>query len=225
MDGRMARPATGKSDEERHTMTTSFSAASLSDRHLIAKFMRGRKGKTALERAHDVFEQCGSYQLLMSHRQARTELLSETEYEQLQAALELARRYIYESVNLGNALSSPDQVRDYIRLRLHGLEHEVFSALFLDNRHRVFEYRELFQGTIDSAAVYPREVVKHCLSCNAAAVIFSHNHPSGVAEPSDSDIRLTRKLTDALGLIDVRVLDHLIVGTGVITSLAERGLM
>lgn len=206
-------------------MTSSFSAASLSDRQLIAKFMRGRKGKTALERAHDVFEQCGSYQVLMSNRQSPAELLSDAEYEQLHAALEIARRYIYESVHLRNVLTSPDEVRDYIRLRLHGLEHEVFSALFLDNRHRVIEYRELFQGTIDSAAVYPREVVKHCLRCNAAAVIFSHNHPSGVAEPSDTDIRLTRKLTDALALIDVRVLDHVIVGTGVITSLAERGLM
>ena len=97
--------------------------------------------------------------------------------------------------------------------------------MFLDNRHRVIEYRELFRGTIDSAAVYPREVVKRCLSSNAAAVIFAHNHPSGVAEPSDTDVRLTRKLIDALALIDVRVLDHLIIGQGVQTSLAERGLM
>jgi len=122
-------------------------------------------------------------------------------------------------------MTSPNLVREYLSLHLSGLQHEVFAGLFLDNRHRVLEYRQLFVGTIDSAAVYPREVVKRCLSSNAAAVIFAHNHPSGVAEPSDTDVRLTRKLTDALALIDVRVLDHLIIGQGVQTSLAERGLM
>ena len=122
-------------------------------------------------------------------------------------------------------MSSPQAVRDYLSLKLSGLEYESFVGLFLDNRHRIIEYRELFRGTIDSAAVYPREVVKHCLSCNAAAVIFAHPHPSGVAEPSDTDVRLSRKLTDALSLIDVRVLDHLCVGKGSITSLDERGLM
>ena len=143
----------------------------------------------------------------------------------MQAALELSRRRLHESIQAGSALSSPQDVRDYFSLHLTGLSHEVFAALFLDNRHRVIKYEELFKGTIDSAAVYPREVVKLCLSCNAAAVIFAHNHPSGVAEPSDTDVRLTRKLTDALALIDVRVLDHLIIGQGVQTSLAERGLM
>jgi DNA repair protein RadC len=116
-------------------------------------------------------------------------------------------------------------VRRYLSLQLSGLTHELFAALFLDNRHRVIEYKELFTGTIDSAAVYPREVVKHCLNSNAAAVIFAHNHPSGVAEPSDTDVRLTRKLTDALALIDVRVLDHLVIGQGVQTSMAEQGLL
>jgi len=146
-------------------------------------------------------------------------------YALLQGALELSRRHVFCEVRECDAMTSPALVREYLSLHLSGLQHEVFAALFLDNRHRVLEYRQLSTGTIDSAAVYPREVVKNCLSSNAAAVIFAHNHPSGVAEPSDTDVRLTRKLTDALALIDVRVLDHLIIGQGVQTSLAERGLM
>jgi len=151
--------------------------------------------------------------------------LGDARFSVLQAALEISRRHVFSTLTQQDVLSSPEHVRQYLSLHMTGLQHEVFSALFLDNRHRVIEYRELFTGTIDSAAVYPREVVKHCMRSNAAAVIFAHNHPSGVAEPSDTDIRLTRKLTDALALIDVRVLDHLIIGQGVQTSLAERGLL
>jgi len=146
-------------------------------------------------------------------------------YTQIAASMELCRRTVFESLARSDVLSSPGEVRTYLALQLAGLEHEVFCAMFLDNRHCVIEFRHLFTGTIDGASVYPREVVKQCLAANAAAVIFAHNHPSGVAEPSDADVRLTRKLTDALALIDVRVLDHLIIGQGVQTSLAERGLM
>jgi len=151
--------------------------------------------------------------------------LGEAGFAQVQAALELARRQALQSFERGDALSSPARVRRFLSLQLGGVEHEVFAALFLDNRHRVICFNELFRGTIDGAAVYPREVLKCCLSANAAAVIFAHNHPSGIAEPSDADINITRKLTDALALIDVRVLDHLIIGQGAQTSLAERGLM
>jgi len=122
-------------------------------------------------------------------------------------------------------LSSPGDVRDYLLLHFAQESVEKFWGLFLDNRHRVIEHTILFTGTLDSAAVYPRVVVQHALRVNAAATIFAHNHPSGVAEPSDTDVRLTRKLTEALALIDVRVLDHLIVGSESTTSLAERGLM
>ena len=122
-------------------------------------------------------------------------------------------------------LSSPSTVRDYLLVRLAGEQVEKFWGLFLDNRHRVINHEVLFTGTLDSAAVYPRVVVTRALSLNAAAVIFAHNHPSGVCEPSDTDVRLTRKLVDALALIDVRVLDHLVVGSDTTTSLAERGLM
>ena len=132
---------------------------------------------------------------------------------------------LYSEIENRDVLSSPGEVRNYLAAHLSGLQHEVFGALFLDNRHRVIRCADLFTGTIDSAAVYPREVVKHCLSYNAAALIIFHNHPSGLAEPSDTDVRLTRKLVDALSLVDVRVLDHLVIGQGVMTSLAERGLM
>jgi DNA repair protein RadC len=123
------------------------------------------------------------------------------------------------------ALTSPDETRDYLKLRLGGVPYEVFALLLLDNRHRVIQYRELFRGTIDGASVHPREVVRLVLRANAAAVIFAHNHPSGVAEPSQSDLRITKRLKDALALVDVRVLDHFIVGEGEGASFAERGLL
>jgi len=124
-----------------------------------------------------------------------------------------------------DALTSPQDTRDYLKLRLYGLPYEIFACLFLDNRHRVIRYEELFKGTIDGASVHPREVVRRVIETTAAAVIFAHNHPSGVAEPSQADLRITQTLKNALALIDVRVLDHMIVGDGAITSLAERGLL
>lgn len=132
-----------------------------------------------------------------------------------------------EAVYLTKAdcLTSPDATRDYLKLRLYGLPYEVFACLFLDTRHRVLRYEELFKGTIDGASVHPREVVRRVIETGAGAVIFAHNHPSGVAEPSQADLRITQRLRDALMLIDVRVLDHLIVGDGVANSLAERGLI
>ncbi|MEA1049089.1 DNA repair protein RadC [Lamprobacter modestohalophilus] len=125
----------------------------------------------------------------------------------------------------GDCMSSPELTRDYLKLRLYGLTYEVFAVLYLDNRHRVIQYRELFRGTIDGASVHPREVVRECLHWNASAVIFAHNHPSGVAEPSQADIQITKRLQQALELIDVRVLDHIVIGEGEGTSFAERGLI
>ncbi|MGO3768199.1 RadC family protein [Halomonas sp. AOP1-B1-8] len=123
------------------------------------------------------------------------------------------------------ALTSPWLVKDFLRYRLELVEHEVFSVVFLDAQHRVIEFSEIFRGTIDSATVHPREVVKETLRHNAAAVILAHNHPSGVAEPSDADRRITDRLKSALELIDVRILDHMVVGQDQITSFAERGLI
>ena len=204
-------------------------AGALSDAELFALFVRtGTRGRTAVELARDALGELGGVTGLLGadrRRFATVPGLGDAHWTLLQAALEISRRHVFAALSGADVLSSPEDVRHYLSLHLTGLSHEVFAALFLDNRHRVIEYRELFRGTIDSAAVYPREVVKRCLSVNAAAVIFAHNHPSGVAEPSDTDVRLTRKLVDALALVDVRVLDHLIVGQGVQTSLAERGLM
>ena len=206
-------------------MTKAIAQTPLSDAQLVATFLRARRGKSATDRANEIMEHCGEFHTLLNKRSKSVELLTDAEHKTLQHAIEIATRYTMSKMETQEILSSPEDVRNYFALKLAGLEYEAFVGLFLDNRHRIIEYRELFRGTIDSAAVYPREVVKHCLSCNAAAIIFGHPHPSGVAEPSDSDVRLTRKLKDALALIDVRVLDHLVIGHGVQTSLAERGLM
>lgn len=130
-----------------------------------------------------------------------------------------------KAIHRGSALTSPEITRAYLNAQLRGLEHEVFACLYLDNQHRVIEYEELFRGTIDSASVYPREVAKRCLKLNAAAVILAHNHPSGANEPSLPDIKITRKLIEALGLVGVRVLDHFIVGDGKPFSFVEHGMI
>jgi DNA repair protein RadC len=124
-----------------------------------------------------------------------------------------------------DALTNPETVKKYLTTQFADLEHEVFSILLLDNRHRVIRYKEMFRGTIDGCSVHPREVVKAAMTANAAAVILAHNHPSGVAEPSRADTQLTRRLTDALGLVDVRVLDHIVAGGAETVSFAERGLL
>jgi len=139
--------------------------------------------------------------------------------------IEAACAILSRRVRRGAALSNPRTTRDFLKLRLAGHDHEVFAILFLDNRHRVIEFVPLFRGTIDGASVYPREVVKEALARNAAAVILAHNHPSGVAEPSAADELITNRLRDALALIDVRVLDHLVVTGDAIVSFAERGLL
>lgn len=138
--------------------------------------------------------------------------------------IEEAKRRLGARLEGLNAMTSPTLAKDAIQLHLAGLEHEVFACLFLDNQHRVIKFDEMFRGTIDSASVYPREVVKAALACNAAAVIFAHNHPSGVAEPSEADRCITQRLKQAFGLIDIRVLDHFIVGESVY-SFAEHGLL
>ena len=141
-----------------------------------------------------------------------------------QAALEMARRHLAEDLVRENCLTSPQQTMQYLRSRLRDYNHEVFACLMLDNRNRVITFREMFRGTIDGASVYPREVVKQALADNAAAVILAHNHPSGVSEPSQADIRITERLRKALELVDIRVLDHVIIGDE-ITCLSERGLL
>ncbi len=143
----------------------------------------------------------------------------------IRALPELARRYYAGSLPKGEAIRNPADTAGYLQARMRHLEHELFCCLFLDNRHRVIKFDEMFRGTIDGTSVYPREVVKEALAVNAAAVILAHNHPSGVAEPSQADERITKRLKSALDLVDIRLLDHLIVGNGKATSLAARGML
>jgi DNA repair protein RadC len=139
--------------------------------------------------------------------------------------LQQARRVLSQRVRRGATMSSPQAVKDYLRVQIGGLEHEVFTVIFLDAQHRLIALKEMFRGTVAQTSVYPREVVKEVLGCNAAAVILAHNHPSGAAEPSRADEFLTQTLKSALALVDVRVLDHLVVAGAEVSSFAERGLL
>jgi DNA repair protein RadC len=143
---------------------------------------------------------------------------------EIAAVLEIARRAIRQSLAALPVFDQPQALREYLQLHLGALDHEVFAALFLDAQHRLIELKVLFRGSLTHTSVYPREVVRAAMACNAASVVLAHNHPSGVAEPSRADEHLTQTLRAALALVDVRVIDHLIVGQGSVVSLAERGL-
>jgi DNA repair protein RadC len=204
-------------------------ASALTNVELLAIFLRtGIKGKSALDLAKDLLDEFGDLRsLLGADRKQFCEAkgLGNAKYVQLQASVEMSRRYLRECLERGNALTNPDDTRNFLMSELSGRDYEVFACLFLDNKHRVIKFEELFYGTIDGASVYPREVVKRALRYNAAALILAHNHPSGVAEPSNADISITKRLIEALNLIEVRVLDHLVIGDGQSVSLAEKGLM
>ena len=204
-------------------------AAALSDAELLAIFLRtGIRGKSALDLARELIVQHGSLaRLAAANHKALTATagIGPAKAAQLQAAIELARRALGEQMRARDALSSPQSVRDYLRLTLSGRNYEVFMAVLLDAQNRVIAAEELFRGTLTQTSVYPREVVKFALAHGAAAIIFAHNHPSGLAEPSQADELLTRTLKQALALVDVRVLDHFIVGEGAAMSFAERGLI
>lgn len=204
-------------------------ASALSDAEVLAIFLRtGVRGRTAVDLARDLLAAHGGLRPLLEAEQGElcaSPGLGAAKYALLQAALELGRRYLEAGLRRGAALGGPADTRRYLSARLRGYRQEVFACLFLDNRHRVIRFQELFFGTIDGATVHPREVVRQALACNAAAVILAHNHPSGVAEPSRADTSLTQRLRDALALVDIRVLDHLVVGDGEAVSMAERGLM
>jgi DNA repair protein RadC len=202
----------------------------LSDAELVAIFLRtGVHGRSAIDLARDALERCGrSLSTLLAAERKRFNRLpgfGAAKYAQLHAVLEMSRRALRETIDRGSALSSPQSVRDYLRLKLHGKQHEVFVAVFLDAQNRVLEVEELFRGTLTQTSVFPREIVKRALHFNAAAVIFAHNHPSGVAEPSRADEALTQTLKHTLALVDVKVLDHFVVGGDAAMSFAERGLI
>lgn len=202
-------------------------APALSDAELLAIFLRvGVKGKSAVELARDLLAHFGSLTRLFHASLGEFAAfpgMGPAKYAQVQAVSEMARRALSEEMVQGDALNSPGAVRDYLRLHLGGLGHEVFMALFLDAQNRVLAREDLFRGTLTQTSVYPREVVKRALAHNAAGIILAHNHPSGVAEPSQADRWLTDQLKCALGLVDVKVLDHFIVAGSRGVSFAERG--
>ncbi|MEZ0246313.1 MAG: DNA repair protein RadC [Methylophilaceae bacterium] len=201
----------------------------LSDAELLAIFLRvGVVGKSAVDLARDLLTQFGSLNgIFYATRDALTAVhgMGDSKYVQVQAIFEMARRALSEQMRQRDALTSPQQVRDYLCLKLGGMTREVFVVLFLDAQNRVMAQEELFAGTLTQTSVYPREVVKRALHHNSAAVIFAHNHPSGVAEPSRADELLTKTLKDALALVDVRVLDHFVIAGNMALSFAERGLL
>jgi len=203
--------------------------ASLSDAELVALMLRtGVAGRPAVDIAHELLVRFGRISRLLAAPVpdiAAVAGVGAARAAQFAAALELARRSLWEETQARDSLASPMAVRGYLRLRMQHLGHEVFWAVFLDAQNRVIAAEELFRGTLTQTSVYPREVVKQALAHNAAGVILAHNHPSGVAEPSVQDQALTRSLAESLALVDVKVLDHFIVAPGACLSFAERGLL
>ncbi|WP_426116663.1 RadC family protein [Pseudomonas sp. DSP3-2-2] len=204
-------------------------AASLSDAELLAIFLRtGVAGKSAVDLARHLLNQFEGLRGLLEADLATFSShlgLGSAKFAQLQAVMEMSRRHMAESLKRDSALESPAQVRNYLKARLRHEPHEVFGCLFLDNKHRVLCFEVLFHGSINTAHVHPRQVVKRAMVHNAASLILCHNHPSGITDASQADIELTRRLKDALWLIDVKVLDHVIIGDGDPLSMVECGLM
>jgi DNA repair protein RadC len=201
-------------------------ARSLSDAELVAILLRtGLPGKSAVDLADDLLRRFGSVAKMLESDLRGIKGLGPAKSAQFAAAFEILRRSLDEKLKERTALTSPGAVRDYLRLTLGRKDEEVFVCLWLDAQHKVTSVEEAFRGTLTQTSVYPREIVKAALARNAAAVIFAHNHPSGVAQPSQSDELLTRNLREALALVDVKVLDHFIVAGNQAISFAERGLL
>lgn len=203
--------------------------AALSDAELLAIFLRvGVVGKSAVDLARDLLTRFKSLNGIFAASEQELSLvhgIGSSKYVQLQAIFEMSRRALNEQLQQRDVFQSPQQVRDYLKLKLGNLTREVFVVLFLDAQNRLHATEELFGGTLTQTSVYPREVVKRAIHHNAASVIFAHNHPSGVARQSQADERLTQQLKQALELIDVRVLDHFIIAGNDVLSFAERGLL
>jgi DNA repair protein RadC len=206
-----------------------WGAASLSEAELLAVFIqRGGGPDSAIDISSRLLARFGGLRGLLhaGHEQLAAQRgIGSSRLAILRALPELAKRYFEATLPTGQAIRSPADTEAFLTARLRDLPHELFCCLYLDNRHRIIHFEELFRGTIDGTSVYPREVVKQCLSVNAAAIILAHNHPSGVAEPSQADERITRRIRAALELVDIRLLDHLIIGDGSSTSLASRGMI
>lgn len=214
-------------DERPREKLIARGGAALSDAELLAIFIGcGPRGQSAVDLGRELLKQCGGLRELLDQppaELARLRGLGPARVCALVAALELGTRHLGQQLQRGETLSDPGQAGAYFSRKLRPLPHEVFACLFLDTRHRVIAYEELFRGTLDGSEVHPREVARRCLAHNAAAVLFGHNHPSGNPEPSAADRAVTARLKQALALIEVRVLDHFIVGDGEATSMAQRG--
>lgn len=204
-------------------------ARSLSDAELLAIFFRtGIKGMNAIELADHIVAQFGSLRRLFGCSKeefCRHKGLGVAKYVQLQAILEMSNRYLSETLSKGDVMTNPNQTRMYLSNRLRDRDRETFLILYLDSQHQVILDEILFEGTINAASIYPREIVKRALFHNAAAIIVAHNHPSGIAEPSRADENVTSRIAESLSLVDIRLLDHFIVGESTVTSLAERGVI
>jgi DNA repair protein RadC len=217
------------SDERPREKLLQKGATALSDAELLAILLRtGTPGHSALDLARDVLKSFHSLRKLIAADRRRfcaEPGLGPARFAEMQAAIEISRRQLTDPLKAGPSLSSPRATRDFLVAKLRDLEHEVFCCLYLDKRHRLIHFEELFRGTIDGASVHPREIVKLALQRNAAAIIIAHNHPSGIAEPSQADELITQRVKEALALVDIRLLDHIVVGDGVSVSLAERGVL
>lgn len=204
-------------------------ASSLSDSELLAIFLRtGVKGCSAFELAQLLLNKFGSLRSLFNATEnefCEIKGLGQAKFVQLQASLEMSQRFMAEKLNRVDSFNSVEQTQAYLIAKLRDQPQEIFAMLLLDSQHRLITFRPMFYGTIDSASVYPRVLVQQALKDNAAAVILAHNHPSGVAEPSHADKSITKRIVDAFGLLDIRVLDHFVVGDGVAVSFAQRGLL
>jgi DNA repair protein RadC len=199
----------------------------LSNSELLALLLRvGVRGKSAVELGRDVLQHFGSLHGLFGaslNDFSEVNGLGMAKYAQLQAVMELARRAIAEQMQAGQAMTSPETVKRYLRMRFGNQRHESFIVLFIDVRNHLIADKELFRGTLNQTAVYPREVVREALACNAASVMLAHNHPSGTPHPSQADLNITQRLAQALALVDIRVLDHFVVAGPLVHSFAENG--
>ena len=202
-------------------------AAVLSDAELLAVFLRtGIPGKDAVQLGQEILHHFGSLQAMFGASLVEFSALQglgPAKFSQLQAVMELARRAILEEIKAGQALNSPRAVKEYLRITFSGKDFESFHVLFLDVKNRLIDAREMFRGTLTHTSVYPREVVKAALACNAASIMLAHNHPSGTPDPSESDLLLTRALVQAMALVDIRILDHFVVAGHQVHSFAEHG--
>lgn len=217
-----------KQDRPREKLLTN-GANSLSDSELLAIFLRtGIKGCSALELGQLLLNQFGSLRSLFNATEqefCQVKGLGQAKFVQLQASLEMSQRYMAEKLNREDSFNSVEQTQAYLIAKLRDQPQEVFAMLLLDSQHRLIVFRPMFYGTIDSASVYPRVLVQQALKDNAAAVILAHNHPSGIAEPSHADRSITKRIVDAFNLLDIKVLDHFVIGDGVAVSFAQRGLL